>query len=46
MEIEILIYETSAGKCPFDSWFSGIREIHTRAKILTRLDRLKPWELW
>ncbi|NGX43681.1 MAG: hypothetical protein K940chlam7_01981 [Chlamydiae bacterium] len=41
MEIEIEIYETRTGKCPFDSWFESIREIHTRAKILSRLDRLK-----
>lgn len=41
MEIEIEIYETSNGKQPFSTWFKGIREIHTRAKILTRLDRLK-----
>ncbi len=41
MEIEIEIYETSPGKRPFETWFEAIREIHTRAKILTRLDRLK-----
>ena len=41
MEIEIEIYETRTGRCPFDSWFESIREIHTKAKILSRLDRLK-----
>jgi putative addiction module killer protein len=41
MEIEIEIYETSSGKRPFETWFEDIREILTRAKILTRLDRLK-----
>ncbi len=41
MEIQIELYETSSGKCPFDDWFESLREIHTRAKILTRLDRLK-----
>ena len=41
MEIDIEIYETRAGRCPFDSWFEGIRELNTRAKILSRLDRLK-----
>lgn len=40
METEIEIYETSSGKKPFGDWFDNIREIHTRAKILTRLDRL------
>lgn len=41
MEIEIEIYETAKGKRPFESWFEEILEIHTRARILTRLDRLK-----
>ncbi len=41
MEIEIEIYKTSSGKYPFDAWFERLREIHTRAKILTRLDRIK-----
>ena len=41
MEIEIEIYETFSIKRPFEKWFDDIQEIHTRAKILTRLDRLK-----
>ena len=41
MEIKIEIYRTISGKCPFDVWFEKIIEIHTRAKILTRIDRLK-----
>lgn len=41
MEIEIELYKTPLGLCPFDVWFESIRELHTRAKILTRLDRLK-----
>ena len=41
MEIEIEIYETFTGKRPFETWIEGIREIHSRAKILTRLNRLK-----
>ncbi len=40
-EIEIEIYETVNGKRPFEIWIKAIKEIHTRAKILTRLDRLK-----
>ena len=40
-EIEIELYETANGKCPFEVWIKDIKEIHTRAKILTRLDRLK-----
>lgn len=41
MEIEIEFYVTSSGHNPFDDWFESIREMHTRSKILTRLDRLK-----
>lgn len=41
MELEIEIYENASGQCPFDIWFESIREVHTRAKILIRLDRLK-----
>lgn len=41
MEIEIELYETATGHCPFDDWFEDIQEKYTRAKILTRLDRLK-----
>jgi len=41
MEIEIQIYEKSSGKRPFESWLEDVREIHTRAKIMTRIDRLR-----
>lgn len=41
MVIDIEIYETANGKRPFEAWIKDIREIHTRAKILTRIDRLK-----
>ena len=40
-EIKIELYETTGGKRPFEIWIRDIKEIHTRAKILTRLDRLK-----
>jgi putative addiction module killer protein len=40
-EVDIEIYETAIGKRPFEIWIKGLKEIHTRAKILTRLDRLK-----
>jgi putative addiction module killer protein len=40
-EIDIEIYKTAAGKRPFEIWIKDLKEIHTRAKILTRLDRLK-----
>ena len=41
MEIDIEIYQTANGKRPFESWLRDIREVHTRAKIRMRLDRLK-----
>jgi putative addiction module killer protein len=41
IEIDIEIYQTSDGKRPFEEWVKDIREIHTRAKILTRIDRMK-----
>jgi len=41
IEIDLKIYETSNGKRPFEEWVKDIREVHTRAKILTRIDRLR-----
>ncbi|MDN3508129.1 MAG: type II toxin-antitoxin system RelE/ParE family toxin [Simkaniaceae bacterium] len=41
MEVEIELYTTQRGRCPFDEWFVSLREPLTKAKILTRLDRLK-----
>jgi len=41
MEIELEIYETASGKRPFEQWLKGLREVHTRAKIRMRLDRLR-----
>ncbi len=40
-EIEIEIYETTTGKRPFEVWLEGLKEIHTKARISMRLDRLK-----
>ena len=45
-EIEIELYETATGRRPFEIWIKEIKEIHTRAKILTRLDRLKLGKLY
>lgn len=36
IKIEIELYETASGHCPFDSWFESQREFHTRAKILNK----------
>ncbi len=41
MEVEIEIYETHTGRRPFIEWLEDLKEIHTRAKILTRIDRLQ-----
>lgn len=41
MEIQIEFYKTANGKCPFEIWFKDMKERHTRAQILMRLDRLK-----
>jgi putative addiction module killer protein len=41
IEINVEIYETTTGKRPFEEWLKDMREPHTRAKILTRIDRLK-----
>ena len=32
---------TLTGKRPFEVWLEGLKEIHTKARIFTRLDRLK-----
>jgi putative addiction module killer protein len=41
MEIELEIYEAPSGKRPFKIWFENIRDALTKAKVATRLDRLK-----
>ena len=41
IEIDVEIYETTSGKRPCEEWCKDMREMHTRAKILTRIDRLK-----
>jgi len=40
-EIEIELYTSPNGKCPFNEWFEGINEKETHAKILVRLERLQ-----
>jgi putative addiction module killer protein len=41
MEIQIKFYETANGKRPFEIWLKDLKEQHTRAQVLMRLDRLK-----
>lgn len=38
--IETRRYLTKAGRDRFGEWLSGLKDIRTRAKILTRIDRL------
>jgi putative addiction module killer protein len=38
--VEIRTFETRDGRVPFDEWFMGIRDMQTRARIETRIDRL------
>lgn len=39
--MEIEIYETSSGKMPFEIWLDKIKDTSIRARILTRLERLR-----
>ena len=41
IEIEISLYITSAGVCPFEDWLSSLRDTHTKRKVLTRIARLR-----
>lgn len=39
-EKELLLYETRAGKCPFEEWLEGLKDRKARYVIRARLDRL------
>lgn len=41
MGIDIELYETAHGTCPYEDWFESLREERTQVKIATRLDRFK-----
>lgn len=41
VEYEVEIYETDHGKCPYLEWLDALKDIRGRAKIRTRIDRLK-----
>jgi len=41
MERTIVIYESNDGKCPFQSWIHGLRDIRGRATIRARLERVR-----
>lgn len=40
-EVEIEVYATTTGKRPFEIWFKELKEVHTKARISMRLDRLR-----
>ena len=39
--IEIVQYQTCDGRVPFREWLHAIKDMHTRARIRTRIDRLQ-----
>lgn len=38
---ELLTYETEDGKCPFDEWLTGLKDVSGRAIIRKRLNRVR-----
>ena len=38
---ELLNYETEDGKCPFEEWLLGLRDVAARAIIRKRLNRVR-----
>jgi len=40
MEKELVFYESSTGKLPFEKWLSKVNDLRAQVKIETRLNRL------
>lgn len=38
---ELLIYETQDGRCPFEEWLNGLKDITGRTIIRKRLNRVR-----
>jgi putative addiction module killer protein len=38
---ELLIYETDEGKCPFNDWLNGLKDLTARAIVRKRLNRVR-----
>ncbi len=38
---EVRIYQTEEGKTPYKSWFNGLRNLKTKAKIDVRINRIR-----
>lgn len=39
--VEVREYQTGAGKAPMSEWLAGLRDAEARARIVSRLDRLR-----
>lgn len=39
--MEVRIYADSDGKCPFEEWLNGLRDIQARARIRARIARVE-----
>ena len=40
-EIEVRVYRTPDGRCPFDDWILALRDVRARARIRARIARLR-----
>lgn len=43
--IELVLYEQDDGRCPFNDWFSGLRDKRAQARILARLRQVEAGNL-
>lgn len=39
--MEIRIYTNAKGKCPFEEWLSGLKDVQARARIRARIARVE-----
>jgi len=40
-EIDVRVYETADGRCPFNDWLLALRDVHARARIRARIARVR-----
>ena len=40
-EIDVRVYETPDGRCPFNDWLLALRDVHARARIRARIARVR-----
>jgi putative addiction module killer protein len=43
--IEIILYQQNNGRCPFNNWFSSLRDKMAQARIMTRLRQVEAGNL-